>query len=296
MGFYLPSPEGVASPGVAPDGLKGQYLRKASDLDFDTEWVDVEASTSIAPASSINADNITSGTLAAARLPGSGVTPGTYGSGSAVPVLTLDAAGRVTAASTAAVAGGGGSASQIYAVGKFFQPFKGPLGSGMTNSANTISLVSFTVERSGTVSEIGFRNVTGVGGAVCQVAIYPSANGEPTGVPLGATASLSNSVNTNIAGAFATQFNLLAGVLYWAAVNVSTGSTVNFTSLTTANTYPWNVVGLASLGGSANITGPFNYSIAQAFGTWPDLTGATLTINHGTSRVPAILIKYSAFI
>jgi hypothetical protein len=42
MGFYLPSPEGVASPGVAPDGLRGQYLRKASDLDFDTEWVDVE--------------------------------------------------------------------------------------------------------------------------------------------------------------------------------------------------------------------------------------------------------------
>lgn len=43
MGFYLPGPEGVASPGVAPDGLRGQYLRKASDLDFDTEWAEVEA-------------------------------------------------------------------------------------------------------------------------------------------------------------------------------------------------------------------------------------------------------------
>jgi len=42
MGYYLPGPAGVPSPGVAPDGLKGQYLRKASDLDFDTEWVDVE--------------------------------------------------------------------------------------------------------------------------------------------------------------------------------------------------------------------------------------------------------------
>jgi len=41
MGYYLPGPAGVPSPGVAPDGLKGQYLRKASDLDFDTEWVDV---------------------------------------------------------------------------------------------------------------------------------------------------------------------------------------------------------------------------------------------------------------
>lgn len=42
MGFYLPSPEGVASPGVAPDGLKRQVLAKASNLDFDTEWIDIE--------------------------------------------------------------------------------------------------------------------------------------------------------------------------------------------------------------------------------------------------------------
>lgn len=44
MGYYLPGPAGVASPGVAPDGLKGQFLRKASDLDFDTEWADVTLS------------------------------------------------------------------------------------------------------------------------------------------------------------------------------------------------------------------------------------------------------------
>jgi hypothetical protein len=42
MGFYLPGAEGVASPGVAPDGLKGQVLAKASNLDFDTEWIDPE--------------------------------------------------------------------------------------------------------------------------------------------------------------------------------------------------------------------------------------------------------------
>lgn len=41
MGYYLPGPAGVISPGVAPDGLKGQFLAKASDIDYDTEWVDV---------------------------------------------------------------------------------------------------------------------------------------------------------------------------------------------------------------------------------------------------------------
>jgi hypothetical protein len=49
-----------------------------------------------------NASNISSGTLAAARLPSSGVTAGSYGSSSLVPVVTVDATGRVTAVTTAA--------------------------------------------------------------------------------------------------------------------------------------------------------------------------------------------------
>ena len=43
MAVYLPAPEGDKSPGVASGGLKGQYLRKASDLDYDTDWEDVVA-------------------------------------------------------------------------------------------------------------------------------------------------------------------------------------------------------------------------------------------------------------
>lgn len=43
MPQYIPAPIGDSSPGVAPGGLKGQYLRKASDLDYDTDWEDVVA-------------------------------------------------------------------------------------------------------------------------------------------------------------------------------------------------------------------------------------------------------------
>jgi hypothetical protein len=50
-----------------------------------------------------DAGNISSGTLGAARLPASGVAANTYGSGSQVPVLTVDATGRVTSASLASV-------------------------------------------------------------------------------------------------------------------------------------------------------------------------------------------------
>ncbi|MDE1901007.1 MAG: hypothetical protein KGI37_05095 [Alphaproteobacteria bacterium] len=46
--------------------------------------------------------------LVAADLPGSGVTAGTYGSASAIPVVTVDVAGRVTGLSTVAASGGSG--------------------------------------------------------------------------------------------------------------------------------------------------------------------------------------------
>ena len=43
MPQYIPAPVGDRSPGVAIGGLRGQYLRKASDLDGDTDWEDVPA-------------------------------------------------------------------------------------------------------------------------------------------------------------------------------------------------------------------------------------------------------------
>jgi len=52
----------------------------------------------------VNADNITSGTLSATRLANSGVTLGTYGSSTQIPVLTLDAKGRVTSIATEQIA------------------------------------------------------------------------------------------------------------------------------------------------------------------------------------------------
>ena len=59
-------------------------------------------------ATSGSASDLAAGTLPAARLPDTTVAAGSYGSASLVPVITVDAAGRITAASTAAVSGGGG--------------------------------------------------------------------------------------------------------------------------------------------------------------------------------------------
>lgn len=54
---------------------------------------------------SLDANSITTGTLNEARLPNTAVVANTYGNSSQIPVFTVDATGRLTAANTVAVAG-----------------------------------------------------------------------------------------------------------------------------------------------------------------------------------------------
>ena len=57
-------------------------------------------------ASTSNASNLTTGTLSATRLANTGVTASTYGGASSIPAITIDAQGRITAASNVAVSAG----------------------------------------------------------------------------------------------------------------------------------------------------------------------------------------------
>jgi hypothetical protein len=54
----------------------------------------------------VNASAISLGTLPDATLPNTAVTTGTYGSGSLVPVITVDAKGRITSVSTSSISAG----------------------------------------------------------------------------------------------------------------------------------------------------------------------------------------------
>lgn len=58
-----------------------------------------------------NATNISTGTLSANRLPNTSVTPGTYGASNAIPIITVDATGRVQSVSTIATATNAGGAT-----------------------------------------------------------------------------------------------------------------------------------------------------------------------------------------
>lgn len=99
MGLYIPGPAGVPSPGVAPDGLRGQFLRKASDLDFDTEWAnDLDLPAGDGGVSSINGQT-------------GAVTLGTGDLSESGGNLFFTAARAIGAALTGFAAGGGSVAA-----------------------------------------------------------------------------------------------------------------------------------------------------------------------------------------
>ncbi len=87
-------------------GTSGQVLSVSSGgLPAWTSLSGTGTVTSITAGTGLTGGTITtSGTIG---LDTSGVTAGSYGSASAVPVLTVDATGRITAASTAAISAGG---------------------------------------------------------------------------------------------------------------------------------------------------------------------------------------------
>lgn len=119
-----------------------------------------------------NASNITSGTLATAQLPASGVTPGTFGSSAAIPVLTVDSLGRITSANTANISGGAQSV-------KAFINFNGAGTPVIRTSLNISSITDFGVGSFGFsfTSPLASANYVVTGSASVTADIGTASNG-----------------------------------------------------------------------------------------------------------------------
>lgn len=192
---------------------------------------------------------------------------------------------------------GAAAVPQVYNPNNWIQPATGTVGPGTASTANTIYLYPFTVQRSITVSDLGARVTTA--GTNFALAIYGSASGLPTGLPLASTGTLVGTAAT-VVPSTVTAFNLTAGTLYWGAFN--SDAAITMMHLLGANTYFNTIIGTATLseiasGGS--ISSWVRTLTGQTFtNPWPDLTGVTTTVTTTatTLRGALIFLKVSALL
>lgn len=92
--------------------------------------------------STANASNIDSGTLSDVRLPNTTVTADTYGSSTAIPIITVDEKGRLTSVTTASVSSSGSGVTYLYKTSNYTMSSTEIILTNTTGSAFTLTLPS----------------------------------------------------------------------------------------------------------------------------------------------------------
>jgi hypothetical protein len=267
-------------------------LRKASDLDYDTDWEDVVAGEGGGGSSATNLSydaatrTIASDTGADATLPlvtdsEAGLVPAS--GGGTTNFLRADG----TFAAAAAPFGG-------YADGNWINPLLGRVNAASALSANRLEFYPFVLQRSCTVTDLGVRVTTGAAGASLGAAIYNSLDGQIT-TPVGGI-ELSNDVGTatTYSAELGTAISLDAGKLYWMAV-WSTSSSPRLQGLSNDSTYCAYTLGAAGLNtvtsNASNGNFCVSYNSTYSSTTFPDMTGETVTVNTGNIRAGIVFLK-----
>lgn len=171
-----------------------------------------------------------------------------------------------------------------YVAGRWYLPYSTyGLGNGGTFSNGVMIFVPFIVPKAITVSDLGAKIATLSASGNFQLAIYASdpTTKQPTGNALGTTASISTGATGVVSAALAGGNITLAPGFYWMAVNKDANATSVVFQVAGASgqMVPSFLFGSASQSNisSGGGTGLIAFSRAQTYGTWPDMTGQSIT-------------------
>lgn len=174
--------------------------------------------------------------------------------------------------------------------GNYIQAIPANIGAAAAMVAGHIALCPFEVRAPVTINGLALRVTTGQASANLQMAIYAHSlsTGYPTGAALASTASFSGVTSQGV-GASITALSLVPGFIYWGGVNSDTSAVV-VSGPGNGNANYANLLGSPTL---ANMIGPgsqalLGVDVAQAFNTWPDLTGGSFTEQQGSTFTGAM--------
>lgn len=162
------------------------------------------------------------------------------------------------------------------------------IATGQSPGAGSIRLYPFYVHSLLTIDRLGVCVTTLFAGGNIQAAIYASDPNtlKPTGDALVSTASMSGAATGSVESTVAVT---LQPGLYWAATNCDNATNVMDANGSTS-TWMARAIGSATQAscwttGGGTLSG---ITFAQAFGTWPDLTGQTFAELTTSQRIPLI--------
>jgi len=170
-----------------------------------------------------------------------------------------------------------------YVSTSWFWPCVINVGAGAAVATGSIKIVPIYLPSPVKVDQLAAHVTTVAASGNFKLAIYANnpATNRPTGTPLiqsnaaGSTASAGP-----IATAAASAVTLPAGLL-WAALQVdaTAGGTAAFKTVVAAAAYTAALVGSTTIGNasSASAVSAINLAVAQAYGTFPDMTAASFT-------------------
>lgn len=172
-----------------------------------------------------------------------------------------------------------------YASGRWYATINARLGGATNLSTLNIVLYPFEVRAQVTISDLAARVTTAAASQNFQLGIYAadSITGEPTGTALGTTGNISAAATGMVSGALGANVTLLPNRIYYIGGQASNSSPAfqSPSAEVTTGSYLQGADSLSAISASAgSYFVPWRYTVGS-FGTWPDLTSASVTRTTG---------------